>query len=202
MLGAGGRTGVCFNGEIYGYQSLRREISGYEFQTAGDTELLLALYERDGPAMAESLPGMFAFALWDDARRRLYCARDRFGEKPFFYAWGTGGEFVFASEIKAILATGLVEPRIDPAAVRQYLRRGYVPSDRTIYRNIHSLPPAHRLVLQDGKLEIDRYWSLPPVDFTISLETAVEKFRHLFDRAVARQLVADVARGGVPERRP
>ena len=188
-------AGICFNGEIYGFKDLRRELGEFPFQTSGDTELLLAMYLREGADMLERLPGMFAFALWDDKQRRLFCARDRFGEKPFYYAWGRGGEFVFASEIKAILASGLVEPQLDSLAVRQYLRRGYVHSDRTIYSNIHSLPPAHRLILQDGRLQISRYWSLPAVEGEISLEDAVERFRHLFDQSIERQLVADVPVG-------
>jgi asparagine synthase (glutamine-hydrolysing) len=195
MLTPDGRTGICFNGEIYGYKALRQALPEYPFRTSGDTELLIALYERHGEAMMERLPGMFAFALWDDRKQKLFCARDRFGEKPFFYAMGRGGEFVFASEIKAILASGLVEPRLDPAGVRQYLQRGYVNSNRTIYRNIHSLPPAHRLSFADGKIEVSRYWSLPVVQEEPSLGEAVEKFRHLFDQAVARQLVADVPVG-------
>jgi asparagine synthase (glutamine-hydrolysing) len=138
---------------------------------------------------------MFAFALWDDRTRKLFCARDRFGEKPFYYTQGRDGEFIFASEIKSILASGLVEPRRDPAGVRQYLGRGYVNPDRTIYSNIHALPPAHQLTYADGLISVRRYWRLPVVREEICLSDAVEMFRHLFDQAVARQLVADVPVG-------
>jgi asparagine synthase (glutamine-hydrolysing) len=195
MLSADGEIGVGFNGEIYGYQALRRAHPDYPFRTAGDTELLIAQYTRHGEGMTEHLPGMFAFALWDDRTRMLFCARDRFGEKPFYYALGRDGELLFASEIKAILASGLIEPRLDPVAVRQYLRRGYVNADRTIYTNIHALPPAHQLSYLNGKITVRRYWSLPVIRDEISIAGAVEKFRELFDQAVARQLIADVPVG-------
>ena len=195
MLAPDGLAGVTFNGEIYGYQTLRRAMPDYPFRTGGDTELLLAMHERHGEAMTEHLPGMFAFALWDERRQRLFCARDRFGEKPFYYAEGRGGEFLFASEIKALLASGLLEPRLDPVAVRQYLHRGYVSPGRTIYRNIRVLPPAHQLTVTGGVIDVRRYWSLPEVDESINLGDAVERFRELLDQAVARQLVADVPVG-------
>lgn len=195
MLASDRQVAICFNGEIYGFKTLRQDFPKYPFQTTGDTELILAMYEHHGQSLPEYLPGMFAFAIWDEKSQRLFCARDRFGEKPFYYAQGWNGEFVFASEIKAILASGLVEPRLDPLGVRQYLRRGYVNSDRTIYSNIHSLPPAHRLSYADGQIHISRYWSLPPVDQFISLSDAVGEFQHLFDQSIARQLVADVPVG-------
>ncbi len=195
MLAAGARIGITFNGEIYGYKGLRDELAGYPFRTQCDTELLLALYERYGVEMLERLPGMFAFALWDDAAGTLFCARDRFGEKPFFYAQGQGGEWIFASEIKAILATGLLEPRLDTAAVREYLRLGYVGANRTIYSNVHTLPPAHRLTYKDGAVDVQRYWSLPTVEDNVSMEDAVGRFRELMDQSIARQLIADVPVG-------
>ena len=195
MLTPDGQTAVSFNGEIYNYKELRAALPEYPFRTGGDTELLLALYERDGTAFPERLPGMFAFAIWDERRRRLFCARDRFGEKPFHYAIGRGGEFVFASEIKAVLASGLVGEEIDGTALRHYLQRGYIAPNRTVYRNIHTLPPAHRLVVENGTVAVSRYWTLPAVDEQIGLEEAVGQFQELMDRAVARQLVADVPVG-------
>jgi asparagine synthase (glutamine-hydrolysing) len=100
MRSSDGALAITFNGEIYGYQDLRTQLSDYPFRTRSDTEVILALYQRDGQQALEVLPGMFAFAIWDEARRELFCARDRFGEKPLYYAIGRGGEFVFASEIK------------------------------------------------------------------------------------------------------
>jgi len=188
------RGAVTFNGEIYGYRRLRDSLD-YSFRTVGDTELLLALHQRHGADMPQYLPGMFAFALWDDRTNTLLCARDRFGEKPLFYATGRSGELIFASEIKALIASGLVVPEICPASLGHYLRRGYVHPARTIYRNVHTLPPAHRLVWHDGRISIDRYWSLPAPSGDITIDAAAEKFRELFERAVARQLIADVPVG-------
>ena len=196
MLSRSGRAGVVFNGEIYGYGELRNMLPEHSFHTHGDTELLLALYERHGAGLPAHLPGMFAFALWDDREQSLLCARDRFGEKPFFYATGRDGEFLFASEIKALLASGLIAPELCRESLRHYLRRGYVHPTRTIYRNIHTLPPAHALTWRAGRVEVRRYWSLPePRGGGITLREAADEFRRLFEQAVARQLVADVPIG-------
>lgn len=194
MLSGDGRLGLVFNGEIYGYREIRKGLS-YPFVTASDTELILALYQRHGVGLVDRLPGMFAFALWDEEKRQLFCARDRFGEKPFYYAFGRHGEFVFASEIKGILSSGVVEPELDPEAVSFYLRHLYVHPQGTIYRNIHALPPAHRLTWCDGKVSVSRYWQQPRTAGPISLEDAAARFRELFRDAVKKQLVADVPVG-------
>lgn len=186
---------ITFNGEIYGYKALRAALPDYPFRTASDTEVILALYERHGAQFVRQLPGMFAFAIWDDARRELICARDRFGEKPFFYALGRGGELVFGSEIKALLASGLIDPVLNQDAIAHYLKYLYVHPYQTIYQNVHSLPPAHTLRYHDGQLAIERYWQLPMVEQQIDLAAATEQFRQLFDQAVAKQLVADVPVG-------
>src|SRR5439155_17699898 len=123
----------------------------YPFRTLSDTEVLLALYESRQAAMLDELPGMFAFAIWDQRREELFCARDRFGEKPLFYATAADGTFVFASELKAIVASGLIDPIVDPESVAHYLRYLYVHPHRTIYRNVQVLPPAHCLLYRDGE---------------------------------------------------
>jgi len=188
-------SAITFNGEIYGYQEIRKHLRAYPFQTKSDTEVILALYERYGRRFIERLPGMFAFALWDDHSKELICARDRFGEKPFYYAFGKEGEFIFASEIKAILASGLIEPVLNLEAVSHYLKHVYVHPTQTIYKNVHPLPPAHRLSLRNGKLKIERYWDFPPVKDEIRLMDAVERFQSLFKRAVQKQIQADVPVG-------
>jgi asparagine synthase (glutamine-hydrolysing) len=188
-------TAITFNGEIYGYRVLRDQLSDYPFRTSCDTEVLLALYERYGRELLPHVPGMFAFALWDDPRQELVCGRDRFGEKPFYYALGPAGEFVFASEIKALLASGLVEPILDRSQVARYLARLCVDPYRTIYKNIHVLPPAHRLCYRDGKIHLSRYWQMPATDEAIKIDDAVERFGQLFESAVERQLIADVPVG-------
>lgn len=129
--------------------------------------------------MLNELPGMFAFAIWDDARQELFCARDRFGEKPFYYAFGKNGEFIFASEIKAILASGLVQPEISPDALYHFLKYGYISAQQSIYKNISVIPPAHFLIFRDGKVSLKRYYSLPKNDDQISLAEAKEEFTHL-----------------------
>jgi asparagine synthase (glutamine-hydrolysing) len=195
MRSAVSEVAVTFNGEIYGYQALRREQTDYSFRTQSDTELLLALYQRYGTRMLDHLPGMFAFALWDDRKRELFCARDRFGEKPFYYAIGRGGEFIFASEIKGIIASGLVDPVLDRAAVARYLRRQCTRTDQSIYSNIKALAPAHYLVYRDGRVHVSRYWLPPATENDIDAGEAVERCRTLLDQAVQRQLVADVPVG-------
>lgn len=195
MRDASGTLAVTFNGEIYGYRDLRVQLSGYPFRTTSDTEVILALYRKYGSGFVRHLPGMFAFSLWDDARKELICARDRFGEKPFYYARGDRGEFIFASEIKAILATGLVSPKIDIQSIAHYLKHLYVHPHYTIYENIHVLPPAHTLVFSRGKIAVERYWHMPKLDARISIDEAIPEFKRLFEQAVQRQLVADVPVG-------
>jgi len=188
-------TCIVFNGEIYGYRELRAGLDGYPFRTSSDTEVILGLYERHGPEFVRMLPGMFAFGLWDEPRRRFMAARDRFGEKPFYYAFGPAGELLFASEIKTLLRSGLVQPRLDLCSLTHVLKNLYVPPERTIYENIHALPPAHALVFEDGKLRVWRYWDLPASQPDLELGDAVEEFRRLFERSVRNQLVADVPVG-------
>ena len=195
MLDPTSTLAVIFNGEIYGYNDIRATCLDYPFQTTSDTEVILALYTREGKNCASKLPGMFAFALWDDQEQLLYCARDRFGEKPFYYAFGKNGEFLFASEIKAILASGLIEPIIDKNALTFYLQRFYVHPHQTIYKNIFTLPPAHMLCYTNGNLTVDRYWALPELNDNIDLHEAKEEFDRLLNNAVAKQLVADVPVG-------
>jgi asparagine synthase (glutamine-hydrolysing) len=191
MQDAGGRYSIVFNGEIYGYKELRRD-TPFDYRTESDTEVILAMYARHGIDFIRRLPGMFAFALWDRRRQSLFAARDRFGEKPFFYAITAQNELLFASELKAIVASGLIEPRIDPASITHYLNKGYVDPARSIYANVHVLPPAHALEFSGGQLRTFRYWEFPEPRRDISLQQACEQFETLLSRAVDRQLIADV----------
>lgn len=198
ILSPGGATGVAFNGAIYDFRTIRQGLTGYPFKTDTDTEVILALHARHGDDFLNHLPGMFAFALWDERRQTLTCARDRFGEKPLYYAFGPDGELLVASEIKAILASGLVEPVLSPRAISQYLTRLHVHPAHTIYANVHVLPPAHVLRWRQGKLRVTRYWQpAQPTQATLgmTMDDAAERFRELFDQAVRRQLVADVPVG-------
>lgn len=188
--------GIVFNGEIYGYQKLMQLVE-YNYQSVCDTELLIALYQQKGSEMVKALPGMFAFSIWDDAKKTLFCARDRFGEKPFYYAIGKNGEFVYASEIKAILASGLVEPVLDKSSLAHYLKHLYVHPQKTIYKNIYTLPAAHSLEfsLNTQEIKVKRYWDLPEIRENVSLEDSLGHFAELLENAVKKQLVADVPVG-------
>jgi asparagine synthase (glutamine-hydrolysing) len=153
---------IVLNGEIYNYRELRSELvlKGHRFRTHSDTEVIVHLYEEYGTACVERLRGMFAFAIWDAPRRRLFAARDHLGQKPFFYA-RDGASFAFASEIKALLALdrGLAEP--DPQALDQYLALRVILPPLTMFRRIRKLPPAHWLCFEPDKgLRIERYWDL------------------------------------------
>lgn len=188
------RHWVTFNGEIYGYQELR-DRTEYPYRTESDTEVLLALYRNHGTDLPRLLPGMFAFALWDQERNRLVAARDRFGEKPFFWALSPEGHLLFASELEALLASGLIRPSLDRESLAYFLQRQFVPPGRCIYQEVHSLAPGHQLVWEAGEVRVERYWSLPEPGEELSLEEACERFREFFSRAVRRQLVADVPVG-------
>lgn len=186
---------IVLNGEIYGYQDIKKKYAEYPYHGSSDTEVILAMYQRKQESLIHDLPGMFAFAIWDDQKQQLYCARDRFGEKPFYYAVGNNNEFIFASEIKAILASGLIQPKVNPEAVSNYLQYGYVSTYQSIYSNIFTLPPAHQLTWKEGKITVSRYYSLPAKDRVISLSDAKEEFIYLLKNAVKKQLIADVEVG-------
>jgi asparagine synthase (glutamine-hydrolysing) len=194
MLADNGKIGITFNGEIYGFKDIKRHLA-FEFKTSSDTEVILALYQKFGSKMLPHLPGMFAFALWDEKKQKLFCARDRFGEKPFYYAIGTNNEFLFASEIKAILASGLVSDEICVPSLIHYLKRLYIHPGESVYRHIHSLPPGHILEFSSEGLCINKYWAPPQEEKKLSLSEASEEFSFLFKQAVQRQLIADVPVG-------
>ena len=189
---------VVLNGEIYNYRELRDDLEarGHTFRSASDTEVLPHLYEEYGRDMVQHLNGMFAFALWDDERRRLFIARDRFGEKPLY--WGVFDRtLLFASEPKVLLAHPAVRPDLNLNALRQYLSFDYVPAPLSIYDGISKLPAAHHLTLEDGRIEVKPYWRLsykvsapvPPVT------EAASQLRDLLEDSVRMRLVSDVPLG-------
>src|SRR6185369_17174152 len=189
---------VVLNGEIYNYRELRDDLEkrGHSFRSASDTEVLPHLYEEYGDRMVNELNGMFAFALWDSRRRRMLIARDRFGEKPLY--WGVfDKKLVFASEPKVLLAHPSVHPALNLQALRQYLSFDYVPAPLSIYKGINKLPAAHKLVLEDGRVDVDSYWQLnyqtkSPVP---SEQDAAEQLRTLLADSVRMRLVSDVPLG-------
>ena len=198
MTDDAGRFTVVFNGEIYNYRELRRDLerAGVAFRTRSDTEVLLLAYRHYGPAVLSRLNGQFAFAIWDAAERKLFAARDRFGEKPLFWAQSPQGHLLLASEIKSILAAGLLSPRIDPVSVDAYLGLYYVPPGRTIYENVHPLPPAHAAEFTETGVRTWRYWQ-PALSANedITEAEAVAEVRTKLATAVNRQMVADVPVG-------
>ena len=197
---ADGRRCITFNGEIYNYEELRRELSarGHRFVTHGDTEVVLRLYEEVGESVVDRLRGMFAFAIWDGTRQALFLARDRFGQKPLFYTWA-GDRLAFGSEIKAILAglDGLPQPNLH--ALDDYLTLRFVPSPDTMFEGIRKLPPGHVLTVTASDVEAGRlpeprpYWSLRYVPkLRMDEADAIEETRRLTADAVRSHLVADV----------
>ena len=189
---------VVLNGEIYNYRELRADLEkrGHSFRSASDTEVLPHLYEEYGDGMVRELNGMFAFALWDYRRRRLLIARDRFGEKPLY--WGVfDNTLLFASEPKVLLAHPAVKPGLNLQALRQYLSFDYVPAPLSIYEGINKLPAAHKLVLEDGRVDVSCYWKLN-YETTTPVPTeneAAEHLQELLADAVRMRLVSDVPLG-------
>jgi asparagine synthase (glutamine-hydrolysing) len=190
---------VVFNGEIYNFRELRRELEtrGRRFRTASDTEVILRAYEEYGVDCLRHLRGMFAFAIWDERCHRLFLARDRVGIKPLVFAWD-GRRLLFASEPKAILEDSSVPRRIDWEALRDYLTLHYIPSPRTIFADIRKLPPGCFLTvdLEGGEPKVQRYWDLRfEPDVRRSEADWLEGLRaHLHD-AVSSHLVSDVPIG-------
>ncbi|MBI4386840.1 MAG: asparagine synthase (glutamine-hydrolyzing) [Elusimicrobia bacterium] len=192
-----GTAWIVLNGEIYNFLELRPELerAGYPFKTKSDTEVIMALYEKMGPACVRKLRGMFAFAIWDKRRQRLFLARDRVGKKPLVYAAGPG-TLAFSSELRCLFEWG-VSKEIFPKAIDLYLSLQYIPSPWTIYRNIRKLPPAHTLIYEKGQARIERYWDLPlgSAPLTRDPREAQEMLREKFREAVRLRLISDVPLG-------
>lgn len=188
---------LVFNGEIYNYIELRKELEkeGFEFSSNGDTEVLLNMYIRYGVGCLEKFNGMFAFAIWDDVEKTLFIARDRIGKKPLYYA-NTHRGLVFASELSALNAFRFLNRAIDLEAVNDYFAYQYIPRTRSIYQSIQKLLPAHYMIYKEGHLDIKRYWRVPrPVETSKSLPDFAEELVTLVDDAVRLRLRSDVPLG-------
>ena len=188
---------VVMNGEIYNYRELRDDLArrGHTLATKGDTEVIVHLYEEHGTDCVRHLHGMFAFALWDERRQQLMIARDRVGKKPMLYALRDGG-LSFASEMQALLQDTDIPREVDHVALDRYLALGYVPAPLTALRDVRKLPPAHTLVMREGKVTIERYWAL---DYAHKrdepVEELCERIREGLLAATRRRLIADVPLG-------
>ena len=197
MLSHDGRYTIVFNGEVYNYIELRKplEDDGFVFRSHADTEVILALYAREGPDCLQRFRGMFAIAIWDKLEKSLFLARDRMGIKPL-YIWPRPEGIAFASEVKALRALPGGPSEIEPGGIAAYLSWGSVPSPMGFYCGVRSLPPAVYLMWRQGHLEERTYWSLPnayPV--ATRREEVVEQLRPLLKQAVALRCIADVPVG-------
>jgi len=194
-----GTVVLVFNGEIYNFRELRQELlaRGHRFQTSTDTEVIVHLYEDEGIDCVEQLDGMFAFAIWDRTRRRLFMARDRFGQKPLYYHHRPG-HLTFASEIKAIFEADTIEPKPNPLAIHHYLSLRFVPPPDTMFQAIRKLPAAHTLVWDGKNLELNRYWELrysPKLE--ISEADALAGLDQVLGDAAESHQIADVPIGAL-----
>jgi len=188
-------TVITYNGEIYNYPELRDALHDrWQFRSNSDTECILAAYERYGDSCLDYLRGMFAFALWDEKRQRLFCARDRFGIKPFYYAV-VDDVFYFASEAKALLPF-LPEIRTNEAALAEYLTFQYTIGEKTLFDGVHQLLPGHALSVEDGKVRVWRYWDVSyDIDYDHSPAYFHRRLRELMEESIALHGRSDVPVG-------
>ena len=199
-----GRFWIVYNGEVYNYGPLRQILleQGHRFASNTDTEVILHAYEEWGEKCLDHLRGMFAFAIWDRAEAKLFAARDRLGIKPFYYTYRLNpasrraSHFAFASELKALLASGMVEPRLNYPALHHYLSFYAVPAPYTMLEGVEALPAGHYLIFQDGELSIERYWGLPAVKPLDMSETEIiTQLRNLLEESIRLRMIADVPVG-------
>jgi asparagine synthase (glutamine-hydrolysing) len=192
---------IVYNGEIFNHAEIRPQLerAGHRYATHCDTETILHAYEEAGPASLALFRGMFAYAIWDRERRRLFCARDRLGKKPFYYFWN-GRVFAFASEIKALLAHPAISAELEEQVLPEYLAFGYISEERTLFRGVRKLMPGHHLTLDldaaNPKLEIQRYWDVPrPRASGASEQELIAEVRKRLEETVRLRLMSDVPLG-------
>ncbi len=191
---------VTFNGEIYNFLELRKELEkkGYNFKTNSDTEVILHSWHAYGEECVKHLDGMFAFALWDKKQRVLFCARDRFGKKPFYYTMQQG-RFVFASELTSLRQFPNLELTVKAPTLMRFLAYEYVPTPQSMYDQVHKIPPAHALLVREGQVQLQRYWDLPYPQHSKHIEQSeealAEELRILLSKAVQKRMISDVPLG-------
>jgi asparagine synthase (glutamine-hydrolysing) len=189
---------IVFNGEIYNFPALRQRLldRGHQFKTHSDTETIVHLYEEYGDELLAHLNGMFAFALWDERRQRLLIARDRMGEKPLYWTL-TSDALIFSSELKSLIQHPSVSRKLNVAALRKYLFYECVPSPHSMIDGVQKLPPAHRLIFENGQVRTERYWQL---DYRVEKRRvgeaeAVNELSERLREAVKMRLISDVPLG-------
>lgn len=200
MMAADGQAVIIFNGEIYNFRKLRRELEsdGFTFHTNGDTEVILAAWKRWGVSCLDRLDGMFAFVIYDIAKRQVFMARDRLGVKPLFYTHLSDGSIAFASELKGLLAHPLLRRRISAQAVDAFLTWGYVPDSHSILEGVHKLPAGHFWLIDQGRSlgSPQRWWDVDFSNRTAASEADLSaELLHLLREAVQSRMVADVPLG-------
>ncbi|HEY9582921.1 MAG TPA: asparagine synthase (glutamine-hydrolyzing) [Candidatus Paceibacterota bacterium] len=186
MTDSSGRFVIIYNGELYNFKDIKKELSGYVFKSQSDTEVILAAYQKWGSKMLEKFNGIFAFAIWDRRKQELFLARDQMGVKPLYY-YQENNKLIFSSEIKAILEHD-VRRKLNIDAFNHYMRLLYVPEPFTLFDGINKFPQAHYGIYKDGQLTLTKYWHLearPPS------EKRPEELREKVGKAVERQLVSD-----------
>ncbi len=199
MADDSGQIWITFNGEIYNFPELKKSLEdlGCVFRTTSDTEVILYAWQEWGEACVERFEGMFAFVLWDKRKKVLFCARDRFGKKPFYYTIQRG-RFIFASELTAITKFPDLELSVRPQNLMRYLAYEYVPTPECIFTEVEKLPPSHSLLITEGKVKLRRYWDIPTPDLSLaqrSEEDLACELRSLLDAAVKKRMISDVPLG-------
>jgi asparagine synthase (glutamine-hydrolysing) len=197
MTNEDGSIWLVYNGEIYNFQELRDwlERKGHTFRSRTDTEVVIHLYEELGAECVHRLRGMFAFAVYDRKKREMFLTRDRLGIKPLYYAQ-LGNKFIFASELKALLASGLFPAEVDLEAMDQYLTFGSVPAPKTMLKGVYALPPGHSVEIRNSQISVHRYWELPPEGSTICPDDdVIAQTRHLLDESIRLHQISDAPLG-------
>ena len=197
MTDASGRFTIVFNGEVYNFEDIKKSLADYPFRTQSDTEVILAAYATWGPAALQLFNGMFAMAIWDEQEKELFIARDRVGIKPLYYSQ-QNQTLIFSSEIKGLLASGLISPRLNKEVLPEYLAYQTVHDPNTLLQDVFMLPAAHYMILKDAEQEIIRYWSpgqsrsaLPMTDRA----SVCKDIRSLLSESVERRMISDVPFG-------
>ncbi len=199
MSNEDGSIWISYNGEVYNHLALRQELSalGHQYRTRCDTETIIHAYEQWGFDCLQRFRGMFAFVIWDSRKEQLFAARDRMGIKPFYYCH-TNGNLICGSEVKALLASGWVDPELNRGAVPEHLTLGYLAGNATLFRGINKLLPGHWLIWKDGQIHTEPYWEIPLPDdhpSTADEQDLIDEFLALFRESVRMRLMSDVPLG-------
>jgi asparagine synthase (glutamine-hydrolysing) len=197
MFDPSGRFVLIFNGEIYNFREVKKQIRDYPFQTNSDSEVILAAYLQWGASCVEKLAGMFVFVIWDNQLRELFIARDRMGVKPLYYYFNDE-YFLFASEVRALISSGIVPAKLDQGAVDDFLEFQSIPFPKAIIESVLQLEAGAYMKIVNGKTEIKKYWDLTQTktEFEYHDKQAIQQqLRHLLRQSVERRLISDVPLG-------